>query len=387
MRRPGALLASALLVAASVGATLMGVEAVLRVAASFDRNHLEGWIEPPLAAEDREASFGQLIRRHPDDRIVYQLRPGTRARYLGHEVRINALGMRDDEVSARKPPGRFRILALGDSHLFGWALGQHDSFAQVLEQRLEALAPGRFEVLNAGVPGYNTMMEARYFELHADALEPDLVLVHYVDNDMDLPNFLSEPPDPWSLRRSYLLDLVQRRMLLLAGEERLPRGLFVAAIDRRANRYRMPEDQIPDRYRPLQGWDRMVAAYAQIAAQARARGIPFAVLVNSVDYRARLAGQADRALEPHVRDLATILAAGGWLVIDPEERTFAHLRDKGLPGEALWVTPTDSHMNALHHRLAATEILVRLDREGLIGLPKPVRPARAPIAASLGGGG
>jgi hypothetical protein len=390
MVRLRALLAPALLGVASVALTLGAVEAFLRVAASFDRNHLEGWVEPPVVADDREVhSFGELIRRHPDDRIVYELRPGTRARYLGQPVRINALGMRDDETSVRKPPGRFRILALGDSHLFGWAVGQDDSFAQQLEQRLEALAPGRFEVLNAGVPGYNTVMEARYLELNVDALAPDLVLVHYVDNDMDLPNFLSEPADPWTLRRSYLVDLVRRRVMLLAGEQMVPRGLFMAALDRRENRFRIPEDQIPERYRPLQGWDRMVEAYRKIAALARARGIPFAVLVNDMDFRARLAGKSDSVLPPHVRELAAQLAAEGWLVIEPEERTLAHLRAHGLGGEALWALPTDSHMNALHHRLAAAEILVRLRQEGWIDLPQPTRPARAgdpPVAGGPQGG-
>jgi len=373
-----AVLGSALLLAASVALTLGAVEAALRVATVFDRNHLENLVEPPLAVTDREVPFSELIRRNPDDRIVYELRPGSRARYLGHEVRINALGMRDDETSVRKPPGRFRILALGDSHLFGWGVGQDESFAQVLERRLEELAPGRFEVLDAGVPGYNTVMEARYFELHADELEPDLVLVHYVDNDMDLPNFLSVPPDPWTLRHSYLADLLRRRLRLLAGEQMLPRGLVVAPLDPRDGHYRIPEDQIPERYRPLQGWDHMEEAYERLTAQAKARGIPLALLVNWTDYRERLAGTTDRALPLHVRELAARRAAEGWLVIDLEERTVAHLRARGLPTQALWVSPRDNHMNPLHHRLAAAEILTRLHRARLIELPRAARVAGAP---------
>lgn len=370
-----AILAPALLLVASVALTLGAVEAVLRVAATFDRNHLEGLVEPPLVVTDREVPFSELIRRSPDDRIVYELRPGSRARYLGHEVRINALGMRDDEVAVRKAPGRFRILVLGDSHLFGWGVGQDESFAQVLERRLEALAPGRFEVLNAGVPGYNTVMEERYFELHADELEPDLVLVHYVDNDMDLPNFLSEPADPWTLRHSYLLDLLRRRVMLLAGEQMLPRGLVFATLDPRDGHYRIPEDQIPARYRPLQGWDHMEAAYQRLAAAARARGIRLALLVNWMDYREHLAGRTDSVLPPYVRELAAKRAAEGWLVIDPEQRTVAHLRAKGLGTEALWVSATDPHMNALHHRLAAAEILDRLIHAKWIELPRPARAA------------
>jgi hypothetical protein len=375
-------LAAALLAVASVALTLGAVEALLRVAAALDHQHLDAWVEPPLVVDDREVtSFGELIRRHPDDRIVYELRPGTRARYLGHPVRVNALGMRDDEVATRKAPGRFRILALGDSHLFGWGVGQHDSFAQVLERRLAERSPGRFEVLNAGVPGYNTVMEARTFALRAPELEPDLVLVHYVDNDMDLPNFLSEPPDPWSLRGSLLFDLVRRRLLLVVGEEERPRGLRYAEVDRRARRFRFPEDRIPERYRPLQGWERMEEAYRSIAALARARGIPFAVLVNEMDFRDRIAGRAESVLPAHVRALADRLAAEGWLVIEPEARTLAHLRAHGLPAEALWARPDDSHMGALHHALAAEEILARLEAAGWLALPPP-GPASPPRASA-----
>lgn len=374
MRSLGALLAPVALLVASVGLALGAAEVGLRVAAAFDRNHLEHFVEPPLVVTDREVPFSELIRRHPDDRVVYALRPGTRARYLGHEVRINALGMRDDEHPVRKPPGRFRILALGDSHLFGWGVGQDESFAQVLEQRLEALAPGRFEVLNAGVPGYNTVMEERIFALRAEELEPDLVLVHYVDNDMDLPNFLSEPADPWTLRRSYLADLVRRRVLLLAGEQSLPRGLFVAGRDPQTGRYRLPEDRIPEAYRPLQGWERMEEAYQRLAAGARARGIPFVLLVTPADFRARLAGEVESAHPPHVRELAARRAAEGWLVVDPEERAVAWLRARGLATPTLWIRPDDSHMSAIYHRLAADEILQRLHHERLIELPRRDQP-------------
>jgi hypothetical protein len=279
--------------------------------------------------------------------------------------------MRDDEHPARKPPGRFRILVLGDSHLFGWGVAQDESFAQVLERRLDALAPGRFEVLNAGVPGYNTVMEARWLDLHVAELEPDLLLVHYVDNDMDLPNFLSAPPDPWALDDSYLVDLLRRRVMLLAGVEMLPRGLFRASLDPREGRYRMPEERIPERYRPLQGWDRMEEAYRRMTALARERGIRCALLLTWMDHRERLAGRTDRTLPAHARALAAAREAEGWLVIDPEERTIAHLRAEGLPAEALWITPRDSHMSTLHHRLAAAEILDRLRREQWIPLPPP----------------
>src|SRR5262249_45018541 len=158
----------------------------------------------------------------------------------------------------------------------GWGVGQEESFAPVLESLLAARDPHRFEVLNAGVPGYNTVMEARVFERRADEVGLDPRLVHYGGNDMDLPNFLPNPANLLTLRHSYIAELVQRRLGLLKGAHLVPRGLSVATVDPATGRYRIPEDQISERYRPLQGWDHMVEAYHRLATLARARRIPYA---------------------------------------------------------------------------------------------------------------
>lgn len=371
MKRLRGVIVSVVLVVTSLAATLVAFECGVRVMAALDRNHLDALMdEAPVTG--RELRIADMIRRNGDDRIVYEFRPGTRGRFMDHEVQINALGMRDRERTAAKPPGVFRILVLGDSHLFGWGVGQDESFAAVLQAQLDERAPGRFEVLNAGVPGYNTVMEARLFERRVDELSPDLLLVHFVDNDMDLPNFLSEPPDAWSLKKSFLLELVERRLALLAGDqELLPRGLFVAAMDPKRGRFHIPDDQIPERYRPLQGWDAMRRAYHRLARRARDKGIPYAVLVNAYDYRAQLAGDPGDVQPQAIRDLKQSLAAeDGYLVIDPQARVLAYLREHQLTNGALWVDPKDSHMSPLHHRLAADEILAQLTTAGVL----PISP-------------
>src|SRR5262245_30252165 len=151
------------LVGGSVLVTLLALEIGVRVIGALDRNSIERLADDLPVEPGRELRMADLIRRSDDDRIVYELRPGTLGRFLGHEVRIIALGMRDRPRSAAKPAGVFRILVLGDSQLFGWGVGQEESFAPVLESLLAARDPHRFEVLNAGVPGYNTVMEARVF--------------------------------------------------------------------------------------------------------------------------------------------------------------------------------------------------------------------------------
>jgi lysophospholipase L1-like esterase len=366
MTRAREIAASIGLALASVALALLLLELGLRVAASFDRNQFIALMDQPRVEEGRPLFLWDLIRSHPDDRVVYELRPGTRGRFRGHDLEINSLGMRGEEVSAERPDGTFRILVLGDSHAFGWGMAQDAAFPAVVEKLLESRpAVPRVEVLNSGIPGYNAVQEVRTFELRSDELAPDLVLITFVHNDMDLPNFLADPPDVWDLRTSFLATLVQRRAALLQGFHLAPGWMVGVPVDPR-DRYRLPKSRIPERYRPLQGWDNMVAAYRRLARLAADRGIPHAVVFSWNDYGPRLDGRVDDVLPPHVRELAALLEREGFLVIDPQERIVRHLRRRGISHEGLWLESDDKHPSALRHRLLAEEIVARLDGAGLL---------------------
>jgi lysophospholipase L1-like esterase len=371
MSRARSVAASLGLAAASLALLLLLLEVGLRVAAGFDRNDFEALMDQPRVQEDRPLFLMDLLRRHPDDGIVFALRPGTRGRFLGHEVRVNSLGMRGEERARVKPEGTYRVLLLGDSHAFGWGVAEEEALPSVLESMLEARAAGgRVEVLNAGVPGYNAMQEVRSFELLADAVSPDLVLVHYVDNDMDLPNFLARPRDPWSLRGSFLVELLRRRISLLRGWHLAPSGLVAVPPDP-GERFRLPEHRIPERYRPLQGWDRMVAAYRRLARLAQDRGIPVAILFDWNHYQAGVEGRVDDVYPDHLRRLIRLCEEAGYLVVDPQERILHRLRQGSLSHQALWVTPDDPHPSVLRHRLLAEEVAARLHQAGLVPTNAP----------------
>ncbi len=84
------------------------------------------------------------------------------------------------EAAREKPKNTHRIIAVGDSIVFRqqWSIG--DYFPKKLEDLLNS-APGnrRYEVINAGVPGYNTKQEARYLEKRLLPFSPDMVIVGY----------------------------------------------------------------------------------------------------------------------------------------------------------------------------------------------------------------
>ena len=96
----------------------------------------------------------------------------------------NALGLNDEEFEVPKPPGRFRILALGDSFTYG-LVPYPDNVMTLLEARLRAACPGRdLDLLNFGIGGAGVRDYRTIATLALDTYEPDLVLVNfYAGND------------------------------------------------------------------------------------------------------------------------------------------------------------------------------------------------------------
>jgi lysophospholipase L1-like esterase len=109
----------------------------------------------------------------------YRGRPG--APFL--DTHLNARGFNDRERALTKPAGVRRIVAIGDSMVFGVVPRQHNYLTR-LERELAT--PDRVEVINLGVPGTGP---DDYLALLADealAFAPDLVLVNfYVGNDFE----------------------------------------------------------------------------------------------------------------------------------------------------------------------------------------------------------
>lgn len=144
-------------------------------------------------------------------------------------IDINGEGLRDPrEIEVPKPPGTYRVLCLGDSFTFGLAVPFEETYPHRLEGLLRARgaepgsAPVRVEVWNAGVNGYCSCQELAYLHHHGFRLDPDLVTVGFVMNDVipileeDLPRRF--PGRQWLLRyplyqwlRSLLLQARLRR--------------------------------------------------------------------------------------------------------------------------------------------------------------------------------
>lgn len=141
-----------------------------------------------LALVDRMNTFPrQLYLPTADSDLAYTLRPGIRvtrqARDGEFEVRVNRLGFRGAEIDEKPAPGVHRVLVLGDSVAFGEGLRESDSFPTRLEAELNDGRAGAYQVVNAGVSGYNTAAEAALLRHRGIQLQPQTIVLAVSFND------------------------------------------------------------------------------------------------------------------------------------------------------------------------------------------------------------
>ena len=183
---------------------LAGIEAGLRIlewqnaGKEFDNvdDLRRAMLRPDISDQEQSGSvpLKAIIQPHPDDSVIYDLKPNVDVTFQKVKTTTNSCGMRDLERSLSKPHNTYRIALLGDSFTFGWGVELKDSFAQVLERLLNEYSDGSpaFEVLNFGVPGYSTFQEVETFKRLALDFNPDAVLVYFVENDFGYPFFVRD---------------------------------------------------------------------------------------------------------------------------------------------------------------------------------------------------
>jgi hypothetical protein len=133
-----------------------------------------------LYAWELVASRRLVWEPHPEPGAGYTLmKPGSHYEWQGITVDINSHGLRGPETSYEKPPATFRILNLGDSVVMGWGVREENTYGQRLESLLNEQGIGnlRYEVINAGVPGWNLENELAYLQAEGLKFEPDLILL------------------------------------------------------------------------------------------------------------------------------------------------------------------------------------------------------------------
>ena len=120
--------------------------------------------------------------------------PGTT---YGKSITKNTDNFRDREFAIPKPEHTYRILVLGDSFTWGVGLDVEETIPKLLERQLAAGHPaGTIEVINAAIPGYNTVEQLILLQEKGLKYQPDMVLLIYNLNDIEyLPHLTPKTYD------------------------------------------------------------------------------------------------------------------------------------------------------------------------------------------------
>jgi hypothetical protein len=333
-----------------------------------------------------------------DPHYGWRNQPGTRGFFrtaeYRMEVRIDSLGLRDEETTRAKPPGTFRILGLGDSFAFGHGVAAESCFLSVTERALDrrsrAAGGPRVEVLNAGVGKWSTAQQYLYLLREGFGFAPDAVVVAFcVDNDIEgnaeggvlreVDGRLVAVPAPepgvralqritqaipgygFLAERSHLVNFVRVRMSILETNRRAratARGAGAAAAPAAAPLDPRPTFRIMD----------------ALVDSTRARGVPLVVLFVPGFSQLMPAGFVPPRpypdLRPHgaiVERLAAHLDSLGVTVLYP----LAALRAASRERPAYF--PHDMHLDERGNRIVGEALAEAIAGAGLAPPEAPVR--------------
>jgi len=127
-----------------------------------------------------------LARVIPHPELGWTMMPGDLHYTYDIPVQLNALGYRGPAVSA-KAATEYRIVALGDSHVYGQGVADADLATALIERHYrQPPASCDVRVINLGVRAYSINQEYAVLRRLGPALAPDLVLLFFYLNDFEL---------------------------------------------------------------------------------------------------------------------------------------------------------------------------------------------------------
>ncbi len=312
--------------------------------------------------------FGvDTIKVSNNRRITFELIPGVNGQLTewpkGKLLRINKSGFRDDENKKHsKEKGTFRIVGIGDSVMMGMGVDFEDTYGEVVERELnlrskENKMDVNFEFINLAVHGYNTTMEVETFFQKGIPFDPDLVVISYVPNDFDLPNFIIKKEDPWVSKKSFAVFYINKRLEILANtkygkflgnaawqNQKQDRGVWGLdmALWRNAK-----EEFVPDDYKFMVGMEAYVREMKRLKQKCDEMKIPLVLVFDVpeekvVENRERIAIQTARELNiPVIKDY---------------EEVRAFLKEQNTGPEFFCILSHDCHPNKWGHLIKGKKL-------------------------------
>lgn len=290
------------------------------------------------------ASSHTPYRTAPVDGLPSILGKNIELVWQGADVQTNSFGFRgpDPTPAGEMPEDTLRIAMVGDSFVFGSGVQWEDTLGVKLEAALGELGQA-VEVLNCGVPGYNTRNAAVNLAEYVMPLKPDLVIFLGFANDAEPdqnygeidPDHMPDQVSPYPLRSALL-----QRTLVVTRDLAAGLGLHLGRNTA----------QVQKELYAGAGGERVRDGFARMQATCSAAGIPLVVAIypfmNRPDRNAYLPVEQGMARDAEAMGLPVVRI----------ERAF-----EGFDRRDHWAHPIyDSHPDGEANTLAAALLAQRI---------------------------
>lgn len=281
--------------------------------------------------------------------LLWEQAPGVRFEH-GVPTTINSMGLRGQEPVIPKPDGVRRLLATGDSSVYGFGVGDTETFIQV------AAADLGVEGWNAAIPGYSTFQTLNMLEMRAWALEPDVLVIANMWSDNNFDSFVDRDLlNAYSSFEGSRAATVQELLSPLAFYRLLHYRLRVAASDqaeaRKVGWQLGSGGQVGARRVEVNDYAANLDRLAQMAL-SEGREVVFILLANREDlFDSREAGAAWSIYREVMQDAA---ARHGAPIVDVPTA----FRESGLSGDELFID--EMHPTTKGHAIIGAELAVVL---------------------------
>lgn len=328
----------------SILAVLTLLETILRMQAYWDdRKNSEAFQN--LAKVNMPSDYHgpvnwhHCIRMSKNPKIIYELIPNLSVELTARRFNTNFDGFRSPPYSVAKDNATFRIIGLGDSVMFGWAVHDEQTYLSLLNDKLnEKLTNITWQVINTAVPGYNTVMEVETLKEKGLKYRPDLVIVGFINNDFSLPNFIRLKKDFFTFKESYLLGVLRPHMKRSLQTDDIGGPLIKAPRDDTGRSFEFDPQKVPKEYRDMVGLEAFFKAMRELKSLSERHG--FSILVFTM-----------AATPKYVQDIASELDIPVITASRSIREYMGKNRIKSFGGSVMTVSEKDHHPSALTHEI------------------------------------
>lgn len=287
-------------------------------------------------------TLGPMFTPSSNDKIAFELRPDLIGNFAGAGIRTNHMGFRDDPYTYERPPGTIRVFGIGDSIMFGQGVRQEHNYLAVLEKELNRKHRGSiWEVINSGVPDYNTYIEVETLAEKGLKFSPSIVVLGFCSNDIVLPSLVSYMGMKGALEISDFL--------------RTDISFLSMYIKHRLSPLLPDRPEIKNKYSSRGGYGSITYSMKRLYSLKQQYGFEVVVL-----FLTPKKGEVD--------DWFMLLArALNFHIVDMEEDIQSYMRQKGISDyyKSELAVP-DKHPSEIVHRMTALKMLRYMEQSGLI---------------------